>query len=567
MDASPVKIFEYFNGEKQSLIPLFQRPYSWEHKHWKALWEDIMQQYDADERSQHFMGAVVSVPAVSKPVGVTKHFVIDGQQRLTTLSILLAAIRSKCEEQGMDKTVQKIDAYLTNPFEEEPDDLKLVPTQVDRDAFKDLVFSRDMEKHGDSRIIRAYEFFRKALDGDDLSGEPICPKITLDTICQALQVVMINLSDNDDPYLIFESLNHKGEPLTQSDLVRNYILMRFRHTTDSGGEQQEVYRDLWKPMEDALAGEMSEFMRHYVMRLGKNVRKNEIYTATKNHFHPLPDRSSVRSGLEHMKKSAYAYEKFLKPDKIDNPRASDKLKALDELDTKVFYPLLLRLYEAYSTEKLITEDFIQCLGYIESFYVRRAVCGVPTNALNKICLELCGQFPEENIRGWLQARLDHGGGGRRWPSDEEFEEHLVTGNLYQRKKIVRFLLVQLEAAQNHKEYTSPETATIEHIMPGTLSPDWKASLGDSWEQIQEKYGDTLGNLALTAYNSELGNLPFNEKKEKLQNTHFEITRWLLKFDQWGMNEIEARAKWLAKTAVNRWSKGLQAANPDESTNQ
>ncbi|MBK1835539.1 DUF262 domain-containing protein [Roseibacillus ishigakijimensis] len=552
MDASPVKIFEYFNGEKQSLIPLFQRPYSWEQKHWKALWEDILQQYDPNDRSQHFMGAVVSVPAVSKPVGVTKHFVIDGQQRLTTLSILLAAIREKCVSDGYEKTVAKIDGYLTNPHEEEPDDLKLVPTQVDREAFKALVRSKESDEFAESRVFQAYNYFKRALEGSDEEGEPLDARIVLDVICQALLVVMINLSESDDPYLIFESLNHKGEPLTQSDLVRNYILMRFPHTTSSGGVQQQIYDSMWKPMEDALGTEVSEFMRHYLMRLGKNVRKSEIYTAMKAHFQPLEDSEAVKAGLGEMKRAAFAYEKFLQPDKLDNPRASAKLHALAALDTKVFYPLLLRLYDSYAVEALSTDEFVHCLTLIESFYVRRAVCGVPTNALNKVSLELCGQYPDDGIVAWLRDRLKTGNGGRRWPTDEEFEESLTRDRVYQRKKVVRFLLVELEIAQKHKEPVDPNSATIEHILPQTLTQEWKVELGNDWELTFERWLDTLGNLTLTGYNASLGNLPFAEKKAKLENTHFEITRWLLSRDAWNEESILERAKWLSKTALERW---------------
>jgi len=554
MDASPVKIFEYFNGEKQNLIPLFQRPYSWKAKDWDTLWDDLMLQYDPDERSAHFMGAVVSVPAVSKPVGVTKHLVIDGQQRLTTLSLLLAAIKTQCFESGDSKTVNKINGYLTNPFEEEPDDLKLVPTQVDREAFKAVVFDKDLEEFGESRVVQAYQYFLRKLEGDDENGDSIQAKCILDTICQSLQVVMINLGEHDDPYLIFESLNHKGEPLTQSDLVRNYILMRFKHSTSSGGEQEEVYTDLWRPMEDSLGEHMSEFMRHYLMLTGKNVRKNEIYSATKSTFQKLESTGAIREALKEMKRSAFSYRKFIYPDEVGNTRVRSKLLALKDLDTTVFYPLILRLYRSMELELIETDELVACLSMIESFYLRRSVCGVPTNALNKICLETCAQFPEQNIRHWLNEKLSSGSSGRRWPSDEEFKDSLVKDRVYQRKKIVRFLLIQLEEAQEHKEPVSSVNATIEHIMPQTLTTEWKSMLGDSPEETYERWLDTVGNLTLTAYNSELGNLPFSDKKSKLQNSHFEITRWILDLESWGGAEIQQRAEWLADTAVLRWAR-------------
>ena len=554
MDAKPVKIFEYFNGEKQSLIPLFQRPYSWWSKHWNALWDDLMQQYDPDYRSSHFMGAVVSVPAVSRPVGVAKHLVIDGQQRLTTLSILLAAIRTKSEADGATKTVNKITRYLTNPDEDTPDDLKLVPTQVDREAFKALVYNEDLENYEETKIVQGYYHFLAKLEGADEEGEPILAKEILDIICQSLEVVMINLAENDDPYLIFESLNHKGEPLTQSDLVRNYILMRFQHSTSSGGEQEEVYNQLWQPMEKALDGSMSEFMRHYMMRLGRNVRKNEIYGSMKATIAPLTGVADIKEALAEMKRNAFVYAKLMNPDTIGNARIQSKIQALKELDTTVFNPLILRLYSAMEQELISTDELVDCLSMIESFYLRRSLCGVPTNALNKICLEICAQFPEADIKSQLHVKLNHGGGGRRWPSDEEFRDQFTRANVYSRKKIVKFLLVQLEASQGHKEPVSIEGATIEHLMPQTLTDEWKADLGENHEEVYGRLLDTVGNLTLTGYNSELGNLSFSEKKEKLENTHFEITRYVLSNEKWGETEILARAEWLADTALTRWPK-------------
>jgi uncharacterized protein with ParB-like and HNH nuclease domain len=216
MQASPVRIIEYFDGRKQSLIPLFQRPYTWERDKWSVLWEDIMAYYDGGSNASHFMGAVVSIPVKTVPVGVNKHLVIDGQQRLTTLAILLAVLR----EEGASS---RIDDYLLNRNDEGPDKLKLLPTHGDRDTYKRLVVDRVLPT-SPSRIKAAYDYFKQRVK-EDRDGARIEPNRLLETIEQSLQVVMINLGDTDDPYLIFESLNAKGEPLTQADLVRNYVLM------------------------------------------------------------------------------------------------------------------------------------------------------------------------------------------------------------------------------------------------------------------------------------------------------------------------------------------------------
>ena len=208
MEANPVRIIQYFDGTKQSLIPLFQRPYTWEKEKWAVLWDDIMAHYGTDANTTHFMGAVVSIPVTTVPVGVNKHLVIDGQQRLTTLAIILAVLRDAVDT----RTADRIDDYLINRHYDGPDRLKLLPTHGDQEAYQLLVLGRALSTTP-SLIKGAYEYFRQRLK-ENHDSEPIDPLRFLETIEHNLQVVMINLGDTDDPYLIFESLNAKGEPLT-----------------------------------------------------------------------------------------------------------------------------------------------------------------------------------------------------------------------------------------------------------------------------------------------------------------------------------------------------------------
>lgn len=554
MEASPVNIIQYFDGSKQGIIPLFQRPYSWEPKDWNTLWDDLMAQYVETERASHFMGAIVTVPVKSVPVGVTKHLVIDGQQRLTTLSILLAAIRERAEIAGDTSTAGIIGDLLMNRHYRPPDDLKLVPTQADRAAYNALVQRRDITPHEESRIVQAYRHFLNKLGGTDPEDAPIIPATTLQAVQQSLQVVMINLGEADDPYLIFESLNHKGKPLNQADLVRNYVLMRFQHSTSAGGEQEVVYEELWRPIETLLNDATPDFLRHYGMRHGRNVRKGDIYTASKREFEKLPGADDVRTNLATMKAAAANYAKFLKPEEDPNSRIQRRLQGIQELDSTVFYPLLLRLCNALEQEMLDQDGFVHCLDALESFYVRRLVCGVPTNALNKITLELCLNLPEVDQNAWLREKLAQGSGGRRWPTDEEFCDAIVTQRIYPRRKIARYMLIAIEEAFEHKEPVDTRTATMEHIMPQTLSAEWKVSLGEEHATIHDKWLDTLGNLTLTGYNSELGNASFEEKKAKLHNTHFELSRQLLEMASWGGDEIRARGEQLAGLSLKRWGR-------------
>ncbi|HWU78368.1 MAG TPA: DUF262 domain-containing protein [Rhodanobacter sp.] len=554
MEAAPVHIIQYFDGSKQGIIPLFQRAYSWDSRDWATFWDDLMAQYDEEGRTSHFMGAIVTVPVKSVPVGVGKHLVIDGQQRLTTLSLLLAAIRDQANASNDKVTEGIIGDLLLNRHYQAPDDLKLVPTQVDRAAYNAVVYRRNLTPYEESGVVQSYRYFMKRLAGVDDDGQSVIAGTTLQAIQQSLQVVMINLGESDDPYLIFESLNHKGKPLNQADLVRNYVLMRFQHSTTAGGEQEVAYEELWRPMEAHLGSSMTEFLRHYGMRHGRNVRKGDIYTAAKAEFEKSKGVDSVRSLLGDMKQAAVGYEKFIRPDEESDERVAKRLMGIQELDSTVFYPLLLRLYRSWKSDVLNGDEFVHSLDILESFYVRRLVCGVPTNALNKMTLELCSNLPEDAPQIWLRDKLTQGAGGRRWPVDEEFEAALVSQDLYPRRRIARYVLVALEEAYEHKEIVDSSTATMEHIMPQTLSDPWKAELGPDCLAIHEKWLDTLGNLTLTGYNSELGNLPFEEKKRKLENTHFELSREVLRCTKWGVIEIEARGKRLAALALKRWNR-------------
>ena len=304
MEASPARLINYFNGEKQNLIPLFQRPYSWKKSNWETLWDDIIVQYDMEEETAHFMGAIVSVPARSVPVGVSKYLIIDGQQRLTTISLLLAALRDTVDINSSDR-IQEV--YLTNRFRKPEDTLKFIPTQADRDRYKKILLDREVPDD-QSLMVECYRFFMAKLEaGIDNDGEKINPDRVLTTIEHSLQVVMINLGHEDDPYLIFESLNFKGQPLTQADLVRNYLLMRFNHSIAAGGEQERIYTQYWVPIENRLKANLTEFLRHYAMKDGKNIYKGGIYTAIKSHLNDMDTSIDVEAEISKMTKFAELY--------------------------------------------------------------------------------------------------------------------------------------------------------------------------------------------------------------------------------------------------------------------
>ena len=440
MESSPAKIIQYFNGEKQNLIPLFQRPYSWKRANWQTLWDDMLVQYDTDDKSAHFMGAIVSVPARSVPVGVSKYLIIDGQQRLTTVSLLLAALRDTVEKNTSDRIHE---VYLTNRFREPEDTLKFVPTQADRDLYRSIILDRK-EPDSDSLMSEAYHFFRQQLKTSlEQNGDRIDSAKVLTTVEHGLQVVMINLGDEDDPYLIFESLNFKGQPLTQADLIRNYILMRFNHSISTGGEQERIDRKYWLPMETRLGENLTEFLRHYAMKDGENIYKRDIYSATKTRLKNMSTPKDVENEIGRMTNFSEMYSSILDPQQEALPEIRKRLAELRSLDVGTSYPLLLRLLEARHSGELKDFDLEKCLGFIEAFVVRRAVCAVPTNALNKLFLQWARQFPSENHAAWLHTSMSTGAGGRRFPNDAEFGESFRNSSQYGRGS-TRFVLRRLE---------------------------------------------------------------------------------------------------------------------------
>ena len=548
MEASPAKVIQYFNGEKQNLIPLFQRPYTWKEANWRALWDDVMVQYDQGESSTHFMGAIVSVPARSVPVGVSKFLIIDGQQRLTTVSLLLCALRDCLDGNTADR-IQEV--YLTNRFRDPEDTLKFVPTQADREVYRSITLDRSVPGNS-SLMADAYRFFTEQLtEGDDPNGEPVSPAKVLTTLEHCLQVVMINLGDADDPYLIFESLNFKGEPLTQADLVRNYILMRFRHSISAGGEQERVYSKFWRPLEIQLGETLTEFLRHYAMKDGDNIKQGGIYAATKARFKNMGPPEEVETEVERMQLFGGFYARLLRPQLETHDGIRDRLEKIKELEVTTSYPLLLRLFDAFEIGKLTDAELEKCLATIEAFVVRRAVCGVPTNALNKLFLQWTKNFPDDDHAAWLLGAMSSGGGGRRFPSDAEFAEAFKNQPQYGRGA-TRFALCHLERSFEHKEPVDLTTATIEHVMPQTLADEWRMELGDDADAIHATWADTFGNLTLTGYNTELGNLPFAEKKKKLKNTHIELNRWILDQPNWNESRIAERADMLLSKAKMIW---------------
>jgi uncharacterized protein with ParB-like and HNH nuclease domain len=550
MEASPTLVINYFSGFKQSIVPLFQRPYTWDTKHWRTLWEDMMTFYEDHEghpKAAHFMGAIVTMPAVSVPVGVLKFLIIDGQQRLTTVALLMCAIRDALPATGETLKLKIQNFYLTNYGYQGLDFFKLLPTQGDREDYSPIL-QNHATPFPESRFKRAYDFFRRRLKDQIDEGISIDPGKILNIIETRLMAVMINLSDSDDPYLIFESLNFKGFPLEQADLVRNYFLMRF-----AVSEQQTVYDQVWLPMQNRLGSSLTEFMRHFLGAEGEDVRKGDVYSSIRK-LVANSEAPAVKLLMSRMEKLSVFYGRIIGLSPEPNAQCKSYFERFRRLDFGTAYPLLLTLYEDYEEGQFTVGEFLSVLRILFSFIIRRMVASVPSNSLAGLFVGLCKSKPvTDSPSTWLSGVLCIETTNRRWPNDDEFSKAWTHTKLYG-SRACQVVLEALEAQFEHHESVQLDQITIEHVMPQKLTLEWESMLGANASAIHANWLHTIGNLTLTGYNPTLSNDAYGEKRKVYEHSHFELNRYFADCELWNQTTIEVRAATLLQFALNIWSR-------------
>lgn len=544
-DDTTIRIF--LEGSKQFAVPLFQRTYSWKRENIQQLWEDI-QDTKSNRENTHFFGSFVTMPIPSSASGVSKYTIIDGQQRLVTILVFLAALRDRITEIRPDyeKKDEINESYLINKFHPEGK-YKVMPTQADRDIFFNILDEREPKPDAEHLITETYEFFRDKLSVVDDLKELISLK---DTILSKFSVVDIRLERTDDPHLIFESLNAMGTPLTQADLIRNYLFMRIGQS-----KQQEIYDKIWFPMQQKLKDYLEQFIRHYLAMDGDIPNFKRIYAT----FKRITDESAKDEGdvIDRMKdllKFCHHYYIFLYPENEKDEKLRTYLEKFNKLEITTAYPLLLKLWDDYVNKKISSIELSKCLRAIETYIVRRATCGTPTQALNRYFPTVYKSLDKTDIVISLRNKLKTATGVRRMPDDVEFEEYLRERSLYG-NRILRYLLEEIEK-YNNKEVVNFEELQIEHIMSQTLNDAWKETLGSNWESIHQKYSDTLGNLTLTGYNPEYSNRSFIEKRDMdrgFKDSGLRLNRDLGALGKWTEEEIKKRAERLSKVALKIWS--------------
>jgi len=538
MEANKSIISFLIDGSKQFQLPLFQRNYTWTKREWEVLWEDLI--YIAEKRhdKSHFLGAIVTLPINSGPDAVAKYIVIDGQQRLTTLYLILCAIRDIANELGdFEKANEINDLYLINKYKKGDEHYKLLSSQKDREILKNLVERSNDDD--DSLLIHAYNYFYEKIkrSNDYASFRNI--------ITHYLYVVSITLDQDDNPYLVFESLNAKGKPLTQADLIKNHLFMKIQQS-----EQEIRFNKDWFPMEQALGQKLTDFIRHFLMKEGEIIKNSEIYDRFKDSL----GKKDAREYLVQLAEYGKNYQKLLHPEFESDPKLRDRLTRINRIEVTTSYPLLLNLYALVDSDIINKAQFVNVLEILENYLIRRYITGAGTNQLNKIFLSvipiLKNRRGEEIVLVTAEFLTTKG-----YPKDSDIERDITERKLYgggERQSRTKFILESLEESFNHKERIELDNLTIEHIMPRTLNDWWIEYLGEEGIQWHEDYVDILGNLTLTGYNSELSNMSFERKKEFYAQSHLEINRYFDSIPSWQPEDVRERSLKLAALIIERW---------------
>lgn len=562
MKATEAKLLDFLKKSPQFLIPIYQRTYSWTEQQCRQLWDDILRAGASEEISAHFIGSIVYIEqGLYQVCSQSSLLVIDGQQRLTTAMLLLEALSRHL---GDGEPVEGFSAkklrhyYLLNPLEEGELAYKLLLTQTDKDSLLALVTQKPLPEQPSLRIQENFEFFASQLAG--LGDE-------LEALCRGLsKLIIVDIALNrgqDNPQLIFESMNSTGKALSQADLIRNFILMGLEPA-----QQTELYQMHWRPMEvafgqSAYSTHFDSFMRHYLtVKTGEIPRTDKVYEAFKQHAHkPETAKAGVTALLAELHAFA-GYFCAMALGKESDKSLAQAFKDLRELKVDVAYPFLLVLYQDYQQALLSAHDFCQAVRLIEAYVFRRTICAIPPNSLNKTFATFHKALDKSHYLQSIQAYLLEQRSYRRFPNDEEFKRHLIERDLYNFRSR-SYWLRRLENFER-KERVPVDEYSIEHIMPQNekLSAQWQADLGVEWQRVHETWLHTLGNLTLTGYNSEYSDRPFAEKRDMpggFKHSPLRVNEGLGAVEIWNEDAIRARAETLAQQASRVWAAPVLSA--------
>src|SRR3989344_1679508 len=553
MKATAIKLVEFLKKSPQFVVPIYQRTYSWSERECLQLWEDILRTGKNEEITAHFIGSIVYVEkGLYSVANQSQLLVIDGQQRLTTITLLIEALAralggGEPMEGFSSKTLR--DYYLLDPREEGEKKYKLILSQTDKTSLTALLDHGPEPKDYSVRIKENFEFFIEKITEE---------KNNLASVCKGLaKLIIVDISlnrDQDNPQLIFESLNSTGLELSQADLIRNYILMGLEPEL-----QGKLYDHYWRPMEvgfgqEGYAAYFDGFMRHYLtVKTGVIPKEREVYEGFKQYAY-----SQKNEGVEALVADIRTFAGYYCAMALDMETDSQLKMAfsdLRELKVDVAFPFLLELYHDYAKQILSAKEFLNTVRLIESYVFRRAICSIPTNSMNKTFSNFSRNLKKDRYLESVQASFLLIPSYRRFPDDEEFKREIKLKDIYNFRSR-SYWLRRLENYERNERVPVAEY-TIEHVMPQNenLSAEWKAELGPEWERIQNAYLHTLGNLTLTGYNSEYSDKPFMEKRNMkggFAESPLRLNKEIADKEHWKEQDILNRAETLSERATKVW---------------
>lgn len=563
MQAGETTLNKLLNTSRQFIVPIFQRNYSWQKSQYEQLWFDILRASKFKEKQNHFIGSIVYID-MGTPAGRPQQLLlIDGQQRLTTISILLCAIKDYVQKFNLETKLINLakikNQFLYNSDEIDEDRYKLLLNVQDKETYIKLIDNTIFTVNKPAtNIIKCYEFFYERIE-DFIKQHGQIDEIYAGIF--KLSLVSISLDkDSDNPQMIFESMNSTGKDLSQTDLLRNYLLMDL-----TPEKQTRLYKTYWKSMEelfgeDIYKNDVNKF--DYFIRDFLTLKRDTGYICKINNVYENFKRYYLDNNCEKFAvlKDLFTYAKYYAC--IDLLQENDdELKLywqeFKKLDSHVVYPFLLKLYDDYSRQILIKEDFKKILQVVISYLWRRAICEIPTNSLSKTFATLYQAVDKEDYVNSIIKAFVFKSSYKRFPSDYEVREKLQTKDIYH----FRLRKYLLEALENyyHKEPIDLNTAnyTIEHIMPQNIEHNlsWQQMLGENWQEVHSLYLHTLGNLTITGYNAEMSNKSFGEKvngESGFKHSHLKLNESIAQCDVWNKKAIQRRTNILTDIILKIW---------------
>ena len=566
MKGSECRLIEYMEGSKKRfIIPVYQRNYDWKIENCKQLYDDLIKVIKSKRRSD-FFGSLVSV---YEPSGRNTEFlVIDGQQRLTTVSLLLLAMYNLIKsgiltprDAFLDKQIYE--DFLVDKYQPEETRIKLKPVKSDQKAFGKL-FNDVNEYIRESNLTTNYNYFFERIQKQEISIDEL-----FDAICR-LEIINITLNNEDNPQLIFESLNSTGLDLSEGDKIRNFILMGLPPK-----EQDEYYEKYWNRIEEFTKYNVSSFIRDYLSVKQLAIPSQEkIFISFKDYV----NRQSIET--EDLLKDLLAYAKryeILLCGGTKNRTLDSSIYRLNRLETTVTRPFFIEVLRLYDENKLDISEVAEIFLITENYLFRRTICDLPTNALNKIFLILHREITryEGNDVGYVEKfkyALLSKKERARFPDDDEFSRRFTDRQIYQMNSKNKIYI--MERLENYSTLEDKDiyghfddgTYSIEHIMPQHLTPVWVTSLGEDYEEIHKLWLHRIANLTLTAYNSKYSNSTFEEKKTMkngFEDSGIRMNTYIAKKDKWTLAELEERNQYLMGRALEIWSAPTSRFKPAE----